>query len=156
MKKCAVVFKRLTDGKEFWLCAKPDRENPEFFISLKNGDSVPLDIGVCGFYGQGRVAAANAAAQDACEQFSQSFYFSLFDFEEEPVTAMEIINVLYYNYGDDPFGYVKKGFPLKSIKQYELDSGQKRPFVYDIDDEDLLKYYHWRKNHHKGKVRDCV
>lgn len=77
--------------------------------------------------------------------------------EEEPKWYFQLQYAIRTLFKEKSFGEVKKSFPLNPDIKYKIRSewGYDRPLIDDLPLEELERYYKWRKENYRGKIREC-
>lgn len=156
MKKCAIVYKNRTSGKEFW-AKSVDENGATYCLVLKNSD-IPSDHHCASeFYGKNRLKRAQERIErDIKLRRFPGYEGRIIEYDDEPEWYFEIWYVLKHAYGDSDMQEVRKGFPLDPDIDYRLFNGHKRPLIHDLELDELQRYYKWRKLHYKGKIKEDI
>ena len=154
MKKYAIVYKKNSTGEEFW-SSGVDEKGCTYCLRPKTTDIPTSHIDATEFYGK----HAKQDAQDRINndikhrKWCYAYSATIIEYDREPEWYFEIQYVLRHQYQDGYFDEVRKNFPLDSNVKYELRKGHSRPFINDLDLPELIRYYNWRKEHYKGKLK---
>lgn len=154
MKKCAIIYKNQYTGEEFWACSVGDHGTTYCLHPRKS--EIPCNHHEASeFYGKHMLERAKKRIENDSKFHAWTGYLgSIKEYEREPEWFFELRYVLEHAYGDRSMSEVKKGFPLKPDVTYKICHGHSSPFVGDLELDELIRYYEWRKAHFKGKQRD--
>lgn len=110
------------------------------------------------FYGKDRLKRAQKLIDNDLKYKKWLVYSKtaeIIEYDRDPEWYFEIQYVLSNAYNDRPYSPVRKGFKLNPEIEYSTDRpASARPFIEDLPLEELERYYEWRKQNFKGKIRE--
>lgn len=151
MKKCAVVYTDRETGEQWWSCSG-DENGATYYLVKKTTPIPPDHYHATEFYGKNRLKQAQKRINNDLK-FNRIWTYSrtaeIVEYDRDPEWYFEIQYVLSVAYNDRPNSPVRKGFKISGDAKYNT-----RPLIGDLPLEELERYYEWRKQNFKGKVRE--
>lgn len=157
MKKCAIVYTDRETGEQWWSCSVD--ENGATYCLVKKTTPIPPDhCQATEFYGKNRLKQAQKIINNDLK-FNKIWTFSrtaeIVEYDRDPEWYFEIQYVLSNAYNDRPNSPVRKGYRISAdAKNLTYRPKNTRPLISDLPLEELERYYKWRKQNFKGKVRE--
>ena len=154
VRKYAIVYRKDSTGEEFWASSFDENGCP-YCLRPKTTDIPTSHIDATEYYGKHAYRSAQKTIDNDVKHKKWYYGYTpkIIEYDREPEWYFEIQYVLKHQYHDGYFDEVRKSFPLNPEIEYEIRKGHSRPLIDDLDLPELIRYYNWRKEHFKGKVK---